>query len=530
MVFLMMLILPALNLAQDWEEIIKLVASDRSQGARLGWSVSLSGDYAIVGATGDFSYKGATYIFVRNGNSWVQQQKLVASDGDVSESFGYSVCISEEYAIVGAPYDDHNVSHSDSLRNAGSAYIFKRDGSIWIEQQKLVPSNRRREDYFGMAVSINGDYAIIGAPLKEHYISVFDSVKNAGAAYIFKLNNNVWIEQQKLVALNPQSEAWFGNAVSLSGDYAVVGAFEEDTNPNYVDSLDAGAAYVFKRTDSTWSPSPRIVPDDLYPSDGFGTSVFISGDYIIIGSPDHSFDTTNVVTPQAGAAYIYMREDTNWNLKQKIFEPSRYRNHHFGQSVSLSGNYAIAGSGGAYAYIFDRSSSIWLLQKKLEASDHSAVSDFGFSVSVSGEYAVVGAYSEYRDTSGGNSLSNAGAAYIFKSTPGTGVEDTKNDEIPLSFNLYQNYPNPFNPSTRISWQSPVGSHQTIKVFDVLGNEIATLVDEFKPAGRYEFEFNPESSIKNLASGIYLYQLKVSYPEINSGQSVLVQQKMEFGVN
>jgi len=82
------------------------------------------------------------------------------------------------------------------------------------------------------------------------------------------------------------------------------------------------------------------------------------------------------------------------------------------------------------------------------------------------------------------------------------VED--DHDIPHYYELQQNYPNPFNPSTKISWQSPVGSHQTLKVFDVLGNEIATLVDEYKPAGSYNVEF----TMNNLASGIYFYQLKV----------------------
>jgi hypothetical protein len=83
-----------------------------------------------------------------------------------------------------------------------------------------------------------------------------------------------------------------------------------------------------------------------------------------------------------------------------------------------------------------------------------------------------------------------------------GVKDNSN-ELPVKYSLQQNYPNPFNPSTIISWQSPVGSHQTLKIFDVLGNEIATLVDEYKPAGRYEVEFNAEK----LSSGIYFYQLR-----------------------
>lgn len=82
------------------------------------------------------------------------------------------------------------------------------------------------------------------------------------------------------------------------------------------------------------------------------------------------------------------------------------------------------------------------------------------------------------------------------------IEDEK---VPTEFGLSQNYPNPFNPSTRISWQSPVGSHQTLKVYDVLGNEVAVLVDEFKPAGSYEIEFKSD----NLASGVYIYRLQTA---------------------
>jgi len=82
------------------------------------------------------------------------------------------------------------------------------------------------------------------------------------------------------------------------------------------------------------------------------------------------------------------------------------------------------------------------------------------------------------------------------------------EELPEEFYLLQNYPNPFNPSTKISWQSPVGSWQTLKVYDVLGKEVATLVNEEKPAGSYEVEFNPVSNIKNPSSGVYFYQLKV----------------------
>jgi hypothetical protein len=101
-----------------------------------------------------------------------------------------------------------------------------------------------------------------------------------------------------------------------------------------------------------------------------------------------------------------------------------------------------------------------------------------------------------------------------------------------SFQLNQNHPNPFNPSTKISWQSPVGSHQTLKIYDVLGNEVATLVNEYRSAGSYEIDFHPASSIKNLpagrqglASGIYFYQLRIGDPSSGSGQGFVETKKM-----
>ena len=102
--------------------------------------------------------------------------------------------------------------------------------------------------------------------------------------------------------------------------------------------------------------------------------------------------------------------------------------------------------------------------------------------------------------------------FIFLNTSDP-VSADKKENLPEDFVLYQNFPNPFNPSTKISWQSPVSSWQTLKIYDLLGNEVATLIDEYKLAGRYEIEFRPESSIKNLSSGVYFYQLKTgSYIE------------------
>ncbi len=105
-------------------------------------------------------------------------------------------------------------------------------------------------------------------------------------------------------------------------------------------------------------------------------------------------------------------------------------------------------------------------------------------------------------------LKNAYAPY-FNFDGVTSVDNQMLNTVPENFDLMQNYPNPFNPSTKISWQSPTDGNQTLKIYDVLGNEVATLIDEFKNAGSYEIEFNSLTVGRNLASGVYYYQLKVN---------------------
>lgn len=106
------------------------------------------------------------------------------------------------------------------------------------------------------------------------------------------------------------------------------------------------------------------------------------------------------------------------------------------------------------------------------------------------------------------------------------VRDESTNTLPDNYRLYQNYPNPFNPSTTIRYEIPEQSFVTIKIYDILGNEIATLVNEEKTAGSYEVEFNSHSGEgRNLTSGVYFYQLRILGPEINSGQGIIQTKKM-----
>ena len=301
----------------SWTQQAKLTSSDGASGDTFGYSVSISGYYAIIGASGDDSDRGSSYIFERDGSIWMQRQKLIASDAASSDYFGHSVSISGDYAIVGAYGDDSE---------RGSSYIFKRDNSIWRQQQKLTASDGASGDYFGYSVSISGDYAIMGAYGHD------DKGTDYGSAYIFKREGSSWRQQAKLSAKPTASDGgvsydwWFGRSVSISGDYAIVGA--------------RNSAYIFKGDGSRWTEQVKLEALDGLFGDHFGDSSSMRGDYIVIGAYGDSDKGTN-----SGSAYIFKRGCSGWTQKTKLIPDVAARDE-FGTSVSMSGDYAVIGAPG----------------------------------------------------------------------------------------------------------------------------------------------------------------------------------------
>jgi len=216
------------------QEPNKLLPSDGAGGDRFGWSVSVSGDVAVVGAYGDDDNgtdTGSAYVFRWNGTSWVQEAKLLASDGAEFDDFGRSVSVSGDVAVVGAPYADENGSDS------GSAYIFARNQGgpdNWGQVTELLPSDGAADDYFGWSVSLSGDVALVGAYMDD------DKGSESGSAYVFRWNGTSWVEQPKLLASDGAADDEFGLSVSVSGNVAVVGAYYDDDK-----GTDSGSAYVF---------------------------------------------------------------------------------------------------------------------------------------------------------------------------------------------------------------------------------------------------------------------------------------------
>jgi hypothetical protein len=173
-----------------WTQQQKLSATDGAAGDFFGDSVSISGNIAIIGAGYDDIAanvnQGSAYVFVRNGTSWTEQQKLTAADGAAGDFFGDNVSISGTTAIISAGYDDVG-----SNTNQGSAYVFIQNGTTWSEQQKLTVSDGAAGDLFGSDVSISVDSAIVGASEDD-----IGANTNQGSAYVFVRNGTAWTEQQ----------------------------------------------------------------------------------------------------------------------------------------------------------------------------------------------------------------------------------------------------------------------------------------------------------------------------------------------
>ncbi len=425
--------------AQDWDEIIKLTASDRAQGANFGYAVSISGDYAIVGAPKDptdasggnaLQEAGAAYIFRNNGGTWSQVQKIVASDRADYDYFGWAVSISGDYAVVGAYFESQDENGANTVNSAGSAYIFENNGGTWNQVQKIVASDREATDYFGYAVAISGDHIVVGAYSEDHDVAGNTQMPSSGSAYIFRNNAGTWAEVQKIVASDRGPGDYFGYAVAISDDYVIVGAQRESEDVSGGNTLQfSGSAYVFKNNSGTWAEIKKLVANDREFDANFGASVAISGDNAIVGAFKESKDASggSAITG-AGAAYIFSNNSDAWTQTQKLVAGDRSGGDYFGRAVSISDDYVIVGAyletenaqgqdslgSAGSAYIYKNNGGTWSQTSKIVASDRGEGDNFGFAVAISPDYVIAGAYRETEDASGSNTITGAGSIYIFE--------------------------------------------------------------------------------------------------------------------
>jgi len=307
----------------SWELQQKLTASDAASGDSFGSGIFLNGNTAIVGAHGDDcaagSSCGSVYMFRFNGTSWVQAQKLTASDAAASAHFGQYVSLSGDTAVVGAG----GVGCAAGL-GCGAAYVFRFNGTSWVQAQKLVASDAGKDDLFGGGVAISGDTIAVGAFNDEC------ADGRCGSAYVFRFNGASWQQEQKLTASDAADRDYFGRFIAVSGGTVMVGAHFNDS------------AYMFRFNGASWQEEQKLTASDSPPAGElfyFGASVSLSGDRALVGAPSHNCAAGR----SCGLAYLFRFDGTTWVQEHTLTASDERADHDFGLSVSVSGDITVVG-------------------------------------------------------------------------------------------------------------------------------------------------------------------------------------------
>jgi len=409
--------------AAEWSQLLELTRGSIAAGDLFGYALAISGDTIVVGAPsyddGGTADVGAAFVFVRSGDTWVQEGSPLTM-GIVGSYFGGAVAISGDTIVVGAPQRDGS---------SGGAYVFVRGGGTWAQQG---PAGGKSTDFigagapgsqWGYSVAISGDTIVVGVPGRNG---------GTGAACVLVRSGDEWSFQGPTggastdpIGTGGAPGDQFGRSVAISGDTVVVSAPYQTVSgePN------AGAAYVFVRQGTEWAPqgpasgASHPIGTGSDAKEYFGLNVGISGDTIVVGAPYKD--------AEMGAAYVFVREGTTWSPQgPKVgtgtgpigfgADPGDL----FGNSVAISGDTIVVGAshqrvsgkaGAGAAYVFVRQGTEWSPQGPAGTSNRigsGAAGDYlGSAVAISGNTIAVAAVHHAVGAS-----TNAGTAYVFQRT------------------------------------------------------------------------------------------------------------------
>jgi hypothetical protein len=413
-------------------------------------------DVAVAVTAGALS-NTFTLTFDRGAAEFAQAAYAKASNTGAGDRFGTTVTVSGDLMAVGAPYEDSSAKGVDpttpddeSAPDSGAVYVYRRSGAAWVQEAYLKASNAAANDKFGVSLSLDGDRLVVGAPLQA----------GSGAAYVFRRSGDRWSEEQIIKAPNAGADDLFGGTVSLFGDRVAIGAMQEDGGADGVDGNqndesepDAGAAYVFRRSGTVWELEAYLKAPHSRATDLFGLLALSgprggSGDTLAVASVLDDATQGGVVNgtggplgsggTNMGAVVVFKRTGRTWVQQAFIKAPTPAVGDNFGSAVALDGNVLAisnaredtpAGQDAGAIYTYVRTGDQWAAEARFTTSNTRAFDFAGRSLSLSGELLVVGANED--GNQGGidapvNELApDAGAAYVFRHIGATWVEQAR---------------------------------------------------------------------------------------------------------
>ena len=440
------------RLSYHWDGTLEEWFLNDGRGLEQGWTLSERPDGTGVDEEIlrlDLAVRGDLRPIVGTGGRSVN---FVSEDGTTALTYGGLKAWDATGRPLAARFIPRAGGIAVTVDERGATYPVTIDPIA--QQAYLKASNAGGDDRFGISVAVSGDTVIVGAPREDSSTTGVNSVPDeladeSGAAYVFIRTGGTWSQQAYLKASNAGDDDDFGFSVAISGDTVAVGATGESSSTTGVNSTpdesagDSGAAYIFTRSGVTWSQQAYLKASNTGATDGFGVSVAVSGDTVVVGANGEDSSTTGVNSVpdesavDSGAAYVFTRSGVTWSQQAYLKASNTGAGDFFGQSVAVSDDTVVvgayledssttgvnsvpdesAGDSGA-AYVFTRSGMTWSQQAYLKASNTGASDNLGYSVAVSDDTVVVGAFWENSSTTGVNSTpdesaGDSGAAYVF---------------------------------------------------------------------------------------------------------------------
>ena len=333
------------NVTEVLDNINQTIGDDGAHSDVFGYDVDMDMTYSIIGDPGYdelfSSNRGCAYIYTRTGTGtqWTEKTRIKNAGGKANDNFGNHVAMHGNYAVT---------CTNDSI------YVFKRFiGDSWVQSAAFVPAGLQPGGLSVSSLDIYGDYIVVG-----HASRIVGSNNQSGAVYFYKRSNNNWILQNTFFSPDNQAYDRFGSAVSIHGNFAVVGASRDYA------STRAGKAYVYILFANNWIQQATLTPSFSSASDRYGCSVSLREEYAIVGASSESYSGDNV-----GTAFIFKRTGSSWAQQVKLNPSAPLSSERFGYAVTLNQNYAVVGNfsyadGGGSIHVFNRSGSTWNFLRK----------------------------------------------------------------------------------------------------------------------------------------------------------------------
>ncbi len=385
-------------LAQAWQQEARLQPSDATQGfVQFGTAVALHDNMAVVGSlwwdgVGDDNFGSSVRIYMQEfpDDTWLEAARLVAPEEAVfgDNEFGAALAMNEHWLVVGAPR--HGLTVDDL---SGAVFVYARVGDDWAFHSKLTPSDGEPNDQFGTAVSLLQHTIAIGA------LNHDPGITDAGAVYVFSLEDSIWVEQQKLLPPSATENARFGNSLALDDRGLIVGEVS-----GVVDERRSGAAYWFESSGGMWTLVQRVIPPIVGNAFAFGASVGIQDARMVVTAPGIRFGGLDT-----GRAFAYSYDGTAWSHDQTFNDPTKTRG--FGESLAMEHDLLavsiVDGTDGGAIAMFRLRDNAWTVVDRLQANDGAIGDGLGAGLAIDAGRVMAGANGVDTD------LSNLGAAYIF---------------------------------------------------------------------------------------------------------------------